>query len=78
MLHQATIHLSQASEISVIESNRNGTRNGQAGYDKFTCASVSTLIGAFCVHFCIGGQYAWGTISPYFAGYFRDNGVDTN
>ena len=78
MLHQATIHLSQVSDNSVNESNRKIARKGQAGYDKFTCASISTLIGAFCVHFCIGAQYAWGSISPYFTGYFRDNGVDTN
>jgi hypothetical protein len=78
MLHQATIHLSDVSDFSAVEEQRHMIRKGTAGYDKFTCASVATLIGAFCVHFCIGGQYAWGSISPYIAGYFRDNGQVTN
>jgi hypothetical protein len=51
---------------------------GRVGYDKFTPAAVATLIGAFCVHLVIGSQYAWGNMSPYIVGYFRNLGFDSN
>jgi hypothetical protein len=58
---------------------RNGhSIKGHVGYDKFTPAAIATLIGAFCVHLVIGSQYAWGSISPYIAGYYRGLGFDTN
>ena len=37
-----------------------------------------TLIGALCVHLGVGSQYAWGSISPYLVGYFRDMGKPAN
>jgi MFS family permease len=51
-----------------------------AGKDKFTAGAVWTLVGAFCVHFVIGSQYAWGTMAIYFVGYFRTetNNLDAN
>ena len=44
----------------------------KAGWDKFTAPAILTMIGAICVHICIGCQYAWGNISVYIVSYFRN------
>ena len=51
----------------------------KAGWDKFTLPAVLTMVGAMCVHICIGCQYAWGNISIYIVSYFRNvYGMDVN
>ena len=50
----------------------------KAGWDKFTVPSILTLVGAICVHICIGCQYAWGNISVYIVSYFRNSVGDTS
>ena len=50
----------------------------KAGWDKFTAPAILTMIGAICVHICVGCQYAWGNISVYIVSYFRAvHGTDT-
>jgi len=46
----------------------------RAGKDKLTPAAILTLIGGMTLQIMIGTQFAWGNISPYVTGYYRDQG----
>ena len=50
--------------------------NNTIGYDKLTAAAILTLVGGFIIDVMIGSQFAWGNISPYVTGYYRDLGND--
>lgn len=43
-----------------------------AGKDKLTTFAILTLAGGFMLEVLIGTQFAWGNISPYVTGYYRD------
>ena len=42
----------------------------RAGYDKFTCPAVFTILGGWSVLLIIGAQLAWGNQSTYIASYY--------
>lgn len=60
---------------SIEESNfKQATKPRKVGYDKVTQQAGFTLVGAFVIQTMLGVQYAWGNISPYVVGHFRDLG----
>lgn len=46
-----------------------------AGKDKITTFAMLTLAGGWMLEVLIGTQFAWGNISPYVTGYYRDEGA---
>lgn len=40
-------------------------------YEKETLRGVISVFGGFCLHFCIGTYYMWGTILQYIVSYYR-------
>ena len=50
----------------------------RAGYDKFTCPAIFTILGGWSVLLIIGAQLAWGNQSTYIASYFFMLGYDVH
>ena len=59
-----------------MEKENKADEGSKVGYSKMTGPAIMCLVGILLAQTIAGAQFAWGNISPYVVGHFRDHGRD--